>query len=294
MTDERRVPIASTNRYLRTVLRPGVLLFPRRPFDFECPLFSARTDGATFTLVARRTTEEHACVPAIAWLLALGEDVSVTLPVEEGPAELWGDGEDGEDGELEWRLRSEGRFPFRWLHILADFAGADRDDCLVEEEEGGRDFEEALRALPVDRYNEMVRRISFSNETRRAELRVGFPDGRRWCTANCRATPETREVMRRYQELESAPNRLHVGMAAAEGGIDFEGSRRWIREYIDYNHSAPRGSVRAECKGHARYTTGRDITFEELAVLYMGLRKLGCSAVLRWRDAMWGAADEQN
>lgn len=73
---------------------------------------------------------------------------------------------------------------------------------------------------------------------------------------------------KKYKSLNGSYNYLH----AFEGGIEINGS--FVDDFVLLNHSQfGKGSIRNEVKGIYHYTTGKDITPEELMVLHLIMKK---------------------
>ena len=73
-----------------------------------------------------------------------------------------------------------------------------------------------------------------------------------------------------YKSLDGSYSYLY----ACEGGIEFNNS--YVDDFVRLNHSQLGvGSIRNETKGHNRYSTGKDITPEELMVLHLIMKKEG-------------------
>lgn len=97
-----------------------------------------------------------------------------------------------------------------------------------------------------------------------------------WITLD-NARNNKNELVNRFFENSSYYNSLDGSygyLYASEGGIEISNS--YVDNFIRLNHSQLGiGSIRNEVKGHNKYSTGKDITPEELMVLHLIMKKEG-------------------
>lgn len=197
------------------------------------------------------------------------------------------------DGDLE--VATEGRIPERWLAMLADFGFGNAEGPAPK-------FQVTTPVKPL------VLEASLPSQYRLPRQEAGFFEVRKgpvvteadveasaslplflevdvkdvgssaFGTYDSRLSGSAAVALRDCKGLASATGSPfpYFSLGAAEGGILIKTRRQ--SKWMWFHHHMCRGigSHRPECKGHARYSTGRDVTLEELVVLRFALRRAGC------------------
>jgi hypothetical protein len=167
--------------------------------------------------------------------------------------------------KLDNEFKSENhKIPLRWYNILQEFYITDLKF----------DIKPIDYSDKVNQLTDIVIENIIDDATKIKTNYIVKVNDDRWITRDitCRDKNELVDKFFKNSKNYKSLNGYYRYLAACEGGIEFNNS--YVDDYVDLNHSLlGKGSIRNECKGHNSYTTGKDITIEELYVLHLIMDK---------------------
>jgi len=189
--------------------------------------------------------------------------------------------QDGDD--LIWETKS--MVPLRYLYVLKELEEPCKD-AVIELKEIPN-FSPVIYSLPDFTIDAIIDKIDNSQEEFKV---VSAPGKTLWQTMNTGVfekgkrgwSPEALAVANETERFECLGKSSYYPLPASEGGIYVENpySRAW--SHFIRSMGRGHGSVRLECKGSCVYRSNTDVSREELVLMSMIFKKLGCEIVFRF------------
>jgi hypothetical protein len=175
-------------------------------------------------------------------------------------------------------LETKSCIPLRWLYIFKDFFEPAYENGIVSMKETPEWYPMLKKLEPVK-----LRELIYNVESISGYFKVfKGPDGKYWETSNIYLkdwSPISKWVISETGSFECLGGSQYGyrQLPSPEGGLIIDNP--YVRIWMNFQHRIKNesgGSYRPYCKGYQSYSTGKDITMEELRIMYMIFEKLGC------------------
>jgi hypothetical protein len=172
-------------------------------------------------------------------------------------------------------LETKSYIPLRWLWIMKDFHSPATETALIQPKEYP-DFHSRIRSMNPLIFRELIQNLSSINGYFKV---FSGHEGKNWETSNIYVkdwSAFSKWVMYESNHFYSLGSGYRQ-LPSQEGGIILDNP--FVRLWMNFHHRVRNetgGTHRPYCKGTHCYSTSKDITMEELRIMYMIFEKLGC------------------